>query len=115
MNNQHALYAEKSSDGILIIDASYETEKAKLLSIENHADITGVEIDYTDTTMTVGMNAEDPTEENENGIMIAALYDERGVCVQVIMVSANKAKFTQYKEYLIFRINYRPHEKRRKV
>ncbi len=53
--------------------------------------VIGDNIAYTDNTMTVSVNVENPTEETENGVMIAALYNESGVCVQVVRVSDNKA------------------------
>lgn len=55
--------------------------------------VIGDDIDYTDTTMTVSVNVANPTEETANCVMVAALYDENGVCIQVVIVSDNKVVF----------------------
>lgn len=51
------------------------------------------DISSTENEITVSVSVENPTEETQNGVLIAALYDENDSCVQVEIVEDEIVKF----------------------
>ena len=47
----------------------------------------------SDDKMAVSISVENPTAETERGIIIAALYDTDGNCIQVKFVQSDTAEF----------------------